>query len=580
MNDPASATSGSRDARRDTAWRAAIIALGAIVLLGLVAASMATRLNGDVQYVLGGLSVAGDIGWVDTFVHRPLPYRLFMSILNVGAGLLGLHTTDYVAYESVVRAGGIALALVSGALLWRALVPRLGRAAAAVIGGATSLALILAPAHDVLQAEWAATSLAVIALAVALLPRRDATAGVLAGFFLVVVAGMKISTVFLVPAVLVVLAMLDARRIRPVIVGTVGWGIAYAAVLMLLPLERQWTFDSAALNALGSDRNLHRALVAFSEKAMVSPVILFVPCALMMALGAMGGTLRRRLLVGAGVVGTALLLIGTSLAQGTWQVYHLAPVPVAATGFVAGVGVWWWMKYGQPPWPIVVGIPVAAALGIAFLSLDTPTRIRLAGEARVIGLVVAVLACAWAVALVRLAKAARSASEEPPCAGQHAGAVALVIVAFLAFLPAQAPNAAWSVARDRTNASWNAQSDTYRQALADLAADIGHGGPVLYLAFGNVPYHMGIPTTCRYPSPLWVQRGTYYESLRELWSYKDNLACFDGRLANDVVIETGWATPGKHTDDLVRGLRDFDCTDPPSRAGVEACPSRLRGDAP
>ena len=123
---------------------------------------MATRLNGDVQYVLGGLSVAGDIGWVDTFVHRPLPYRLFMSILNVGAGLLGLHTTDYVAYESVVRAGGIALALVSGALLWRALVPRLGRAAAAVIGGATSLALILAPAHDVLQAEWAATSLAVM----------------------------------------------------------------------------------------------------------------------------------------------------------------------------------------------------------------------------------------------------------------------------------------------------------------------------------------------------------------------------------------------------------------------------------
>jgi hypothetical protein len=546
-----------------------------LVVAILTAAKLSTRLNGDIQYVLGGLSAAGDIGWVDTFVHRPLPYRLFMSVLNVAAGAVGLRTVDFVPYETVIHVIGIVIALASGALLWRALLPRLGRTTAAAVGAATALALILAPSHDYLQAEWVATLLAVVALSAAMLPRRAAAAAALAGLCLVAVAGVKVSTVFLVPAVLIVLAYLDRRRVGPVLLGTAGWAVAYAVVLILLPLERQWTFDSAALSALSRDESLRSALAAISEKAMVTPVILLVPCALALALAALGGSMRRRVLLVAGFVVTSLLLIGPSVAQGTWQVYHLAPLPVAATAFVAGVGAWWWTTRRQQPWPILVGIPVAAVLATAFLSQDLPTRTALVGEARGVALALTIVTGAWGVALTWPGRAPGSTIRTP-----HPLTFGLALVALLAFLPAQAPDTAWDVGRDRTNASWNAQSTAMHAGLRRLTSEIGDDGPVLYVAFGTAPYHMGIPTTCRYPSPLWVQRGTVYRSLRELWSYSDNLACFDAHLAAYVVIETGWAMPGRLTGDMQRGLSGFDCNAGRSLNGMLSCPSRYRAEEP
>jgi len=275
-----------------------------------------------------------------------------------------------------------------------------------------------------------------------------------------------------------------------------------------------------------------------------------------------------------GVVATGLLLIGTSVSQGSWQLYHLAPLPVGATAFVVGVGARWWTRYGQPPWPLVVGLTVACMLATAFLTLETSERTRLVGEARVIGLIVASLACAWALVMARSTHEPRPASR-----GTLAASLALALVVLVAFLPAQAPDAAWYVKADRTNASWNALSDKLHEGLGDLADRTGRDGPVLYVAYGVVPYHMGIPTRCRYPSPLWIQRGTVYRALRGLWSYRDNLACFDRRLANDVVIQRGWAQPGRLTADLRRGLAEFDCTHPITRLGIgSSCPSRDAGD--
>ena len=113
------------------AWLAAVVAATAIGIGLLMAAMVATRLNGDVQYVLGGLSVAGDVGWVETFVHRPILYRLVVSTLNVGALVSGNSIVDQFGYETAIRVGGSFISAAAGAALWRALAPRLGAVTAA-----------------------------------------------------------------------------------------------------------------------------------------------------------------------------------------------------------------------------------------------------------------------------------------------------------------------------------------------------------------------------------------------------------------------------------------------------------------
>ena len=87
-------------------------------------------------------------------------------------------------------------------------------------------------------------------MAVAIVPGRRSVAAAVAGLLLVAVAGMKLSTAFLVPAALITIALIDRDRARVAVIGAAGWGVAYLVLLAAIPHERYWTIDSAILNGL------------------------------------------------------------------------------------------------------------------------------------------------------------------------------------------------------------------------------------------------------------------------------------------------------------------------------------------
>jgi hypothetical protein len=116
-------------------------------------------------------------------------------------------------------------------------------------------------------------------------------------------------------------------------------------------------------------------------------------------------------------------------------------------------------------------------------------------------------------------------------------------------------------------------------ALAELGKRLGQDTPVLYLTYGTVNHAMGNPTTCRYPSPLWLQRGSVLSRIRTRPSYADNLRCLtEDRDARYLIVQSNWFNLPRSAPD-VRALIDqrFDCSPAariPAPRPVFVCPSR------
>jgi hypothetical protein len=113
----------------------------------------------------------------------------------------------------------------------------------------------------------------------------------------------------------------------------------------------------------------------------------------------------------------------------------------------------------------------------------------------------------------------------------------------------------------------------------ELSARIGRDTPVLYLTFGNFNYLMGNPTTCRYPSPQWLQRASRYPRVRTYPSYADNLRCLtDDQRAKYLVWTPAWFSLAKASPELRSLIASrFDCSPAaqvPAPRGVVVCPAR------
>jgi hypothetical protein len=163
-------------------------------------------------------------------------------------------------------------------------------------------------------------------------------------------------------------------------------------------------------------------------------------------------------------------------------------------------------------------------------------------------------------------------------AGGAVGLAALAASIVLAAVPAVAPGSAWSPDPQRTpwtNSRWPERSATKHEQLAELRGQIGAGATVLYLAYGDVPYHLGNPTDCRYPSPLFVQRGAALPYVTAFSSYADNLACLPSSDASYAVIQPEWFG----LDELLPEVRaeidqGWDCGAPLVAGDAIACPRR------
>ena len=559
---------------------AAPAAAAVAVLAGLIVLAVVASLSGDVQYALGGLrATEGSESFLTTFVHRPLAYRAALAALDAPARAVGLGPGSLVAYEAVLRLAAIAAAAAAGWCLWWALRRHLPRIDAATVSGAVGMALALPPTWDVLQPDWMGGMFVALAVAAALGPKRAVLAGILAGLCVVLAVGVKLATISLAPLAFILVWAVDRRRAGAMAVGAVVWGVGWLAVMLLaLPIEWQWVRDMAALNPnspirSGLDaRDRQLLLNAIGSKIVLQPWLIIVPPAIVL-LARAAGSLR-----GAGglatlVVAALAMAVAPIIIQGQYYLYHLAALGPAAAAVVALAVARWWRLAGRPPMLLVAPLPLLGLAGALVLSQPPATREAWDRPVLLGCAALAVALSTWA-AMPRL-RPGRQASDR---AHVRLHEVAWLAAAALAILPAVVPTAAWALdpaATTWTNAGWAMRSATKHVAYAELRRMIGADTPVLYLAYGDVPYHLGNPTDCRYPSPLWVQRGMDLAYVTQFASYRDNRNCLASPVPRYLVLQPHWFAIDR-LQPTVRDVLDarYDCSAALVVDDLAACPRR------
>ncbi len=562
------------------------VAVAGGVLLGL---SLLLGLNGDVQYVIGVQDVRGGgmSGALGTFAHRPVLYRVFVGALDNALQLIGLRPSALGPYEAVFRLAAVIVAVLAAWLLARGLRERLGRVPAAWTSIAVALALVFAPSWDFLQPEWVATLFGVMAIGAALWPRRAVVAGGFSGGLLVAAFAAKISTAPIALLALLTIAVLDRRRAAAATVGGAGWLAVGLVLLALFPLERRWLADMISLNPYSPLRSgisidqLSNAMRSLGSKAALSPAVLLMPAAAVVASRFSRGRWRTAGWAAAATI-AALLTAATMIAQGEpYYPYHLAALPILAAG-LCGYAAGRWAERGAVPVALPITLAATAAAG-AWL-MTTSNHWRLANLDLLVWILVGIAAVLALLASQFLTAPAEPASdtsrvEHAPDLKTGRGWLAGVMAAAgLAILPALLPVTAWSLdprVTQRTNASWEAESLATHEAWRAMSEEIGQDTPVIYMAFGTVPYHMGNPTPCRYPSPLWL-RHTDLDYVRRFFSYRDNEACLRSPTPHYLVLDPKWLPlESLLPKDFALVRRLYDCG---STALVEsrilACPRR------
>ena len=376
------------------------------------------------------------------------------------------------------------------------------------------------------------------------------------------VVAVKLSTFPIALIALLVIGLLDRRRAAWTGLSTViSVGLWYLLTRHFQPWEWIWMSDLANL-VHSAPQGIHLADLrklrfAVGDAAVLSPVMVLAPAAAAALIRREPG--RRRWMG----VGAALVAGGMSLApaygQGEFFNYHFASTVVLSAGVCGAAFAL------CPGFRLPLAAGTVLVTGASLLLLHQPAAWRLAHAGPVVWayeIVAALLAvAAWLLA-------GRTRAPLPWSAG--------VVALCLALLPAVLPGYPY------TFSSYNYQvrvGPPGGAALADLSRRLGPHTPVLYLTYGSTNHGIGNPTTCRYPSPLWVQRGMLIPRIRARPSYADNLRCLtEDDNARYLIVHGGWFNLTRSAPD-VRALIDkrFDCSSAariPAPAPLIVCPAR------
>jgi len=536
---------------------AALAAVAAIVVASLA------DLNGDVRYALGCLETAGRGGvsvW-DIFISRPLAYKLLMAALDKGRILLVGESPGNTA-NLTIRIETYILVVAVIAVLFLGVRRVAGRPAAFGIAGATGLALIVAPPWHFLEPDWVAALAAVLAVGAACAPRRPWVGALLAGPAAMLVAAVKLSTFPIALIALLVIAVLDRRRAAWTALSTaVCVALWYLLTKHFQPWEWTWLSDLAYLVHSAPQgihiADLRKLRFAIGDAAVLTPIIVLAPAAAAALIRRETG--RRRW---AGVA-AAVVAFGLSLApaygQAEWFNYHFASTAVLSAA-VCGAA-----------FALCPGfrLPLAAATvlvtGVSLVLLRQPAAWRLAHSGRVVW-AYEILAVVLAVAAWFLA--GRTRLSLPWSAG--------VVAISFALLPPVLPGDPYAFSSYDYTIPVGRSVDA---ALADLGKRLGPDTPVLYLTYGSLNHGMGNPTTCRYPSPLWLQRGALLPRMRTRPSYADNLRCLtEDSNARYLIVHNGWFSIARSAPDVQALINErFDCSPAaliPAPPPLTVCPAR------
>ena len=551
-------------------------ALGGLAAIAAAVTTGLSALNGDVKYVLGGIETAGKGGvnvW-DVFVARPISYRLLLDGLDTLQGRLAPGASLHDEHL-IIRAETAVLIIATAVVLFFGIRRFLGTRAGATVAGATGLALIVSPPWHFLEPDWVAALAAVLAVGAALAPRWVWAGGVLGGLAAVTAVTVKLATAPIAMLALLLVATLDRRRAAWAAVATVVFGgIWYWVTKQLLPWEWIWLKDQANLV---TDSPIHHGirwadirelLLGTGDVAIVGPIVTAAPAA--------AAALIRRRPPGRSrwiATGVAVLAAGLSVASAYGQAeffsYHFAVVPILAAGV-------WGAAFAlcAPARAALLSVSVLLAAACVVLGRQS-TSWRVGNIAEVTGSVAAAAAVA-AIIVAIAAGGKRAATRGHAPAWWAVGAVVLPAV----LVQAVVPGAPYSFGTYNNQLQAGRSDNDKDRGLTALRERIGPDTPVLYLTFGTYNHYLGNPTTCRYPSPQWLQRAGAFPQVLGYPSFADNLACLtNDHQARFMIRQTLWFQWRNGYPTVVWDLLDkqFDCSPAarvPSPPELTVCPAR------
>ncbi|MEU3282806.1 hypothetical protein [Streptomyces antibioticus] len=524
---PAGAPAAAPRVRRSSLWWPAVAVTAAAAVVHTL---LTRRLSGDLQYVLGALRLGGDAGYSpsEVFTHRPFFYRWFVALLD-------LPTAGGPAVrETLIGIEGAVVAAVTALALYAALLRRVTAREAAVTAGATGLALVLAPRTDFLQPEWTAVLLAVLGVAAALGVRRPWPAALLAALPLGLAVTMKYSTASTAVFAVLLIRLADrGRALRTALAAVPAAAALFGLSVLLGSHEWQWTEDMPRINQSALGRTglrpggvLAHSVSFLADRALLSPVLLLLPGALLLLLARCPGRARRvELLAVAALVGAGSLAV--VIVQGNWFPYHAVQSTVAAA---AAWGLAVGGTTGPPPWRF-------GAVSLAYGALPVLYPHAPGGLHRP--------ATVWALGLLGLLAAAadvhcRRAARRPAPVRSAAPVVLAGVVCLAGPVWPGSPHLVRHGEVGATNAAFLRDTAHEEAEAARLRARIPAGAPVLYLAFGDTAYYVDRPARCRYPIATFLQRSRFLPDVAGLPSFAENADCVDHDPAPYAILDRAW----------------------------------------
>lgn len=528
-------------------WVIATAAAATVALAGYL-------VNGNIRYQVGVGRVSG-YSVAETFSHRPLVFRLLSAAqawLPEQISLLAGAPTSWagiVVFETGFRLVAAIASAGAALLLWRGLRRCWGSAAWPYGVAAFAALAFTAPATG--EPDWMAALLAVAAVGAGLLcrPWVGATIG---GVLLAAAALVKISTLPVALAALVLLWAIDRGRgwlagVSALVSGLIAVGLIW----WLTPWEIGWLLDIEALqpDPWAADHGIE-ARDYLLNLAARWPTVALVPAFFVRA---------RPEEAWPAAAGLALTIFAF-VYQGQYFVYHsIGFVTLSALLAVRTVQ----RSRAALRWPLLA---LTAWTAVLFV---TPIEWRLAHPLRlylVAGSSMAILAAGQWLALRR----------RPGLSRARADWWAAVLV-LLAMLATQTPFSAEALTLGTAGRTAASSALALRTDIADAEQVhrlIGPDTQVVYLTFGADTYTLGNPTHCRYPSPLFLQRGQADRKMPPA-DRRENLGCLADPGARWLIWDRDWLHRKGAAADLLATIgRVWDCDRASHVSPYTLCPRR------
>lgn len=513
-------------------WVVVAAGVAGVVLLGFM-------VNGNVRYQVGVGRVSG-YSVAETFSHRPITFRLFSAaqawLPEQVSRLAGPPTSwpGIVVFEAGFRLFAMLAAAGAAVLLWRGLARRCGIRAWPYGMAAFAVLAFTAPATG--EPDWMAALLTVAAVGAGLL-WRPGLGGSVAGVSLALAALVKISTLPVALAGLVVLWAVDRRRgWIAALAALVGGLVAVGLIWWLAPWEIGWLLD---IRALQPDpwtwAHAVEARDYLMDLAARWPTVALVPAFFVRPRPAEAWT------AAAGLALAAFAFV----YQGQYFVYHSIGFVTLSTLLAVRTiqrsrAALRWPLLALTAWTLILFVTSAE------WRLAHPLRLHL-----ITGIWIAVLAAWQWLALRRRPTLSRVRSD------WWAGL--LVVGAMLATQTPFSAEALTLGTAGRTSASSAAALRTDIADAAGVHALIGQDTPVAYLTFGADTYTLGNPTRCRYPSALFLQRA-HADQLVSPATRQENLACLTNPDAHWLIWDRTWLHRRNAPADLLATIDStWDC---------------------